>query len=185
MADFRTEEESTEGTGVIVFQFDIEDVAFTYIIAVLSGTETTGSTLEMRRLKELIEQWLSSTILMFVILPRKENARIFFYLLHAAYKTLSDPVLREEYNYELGLRESERACTTDVCNQKGLKSTPRAGLLSATDQSHPAAEFPTVKTPLQRGSSEKKVSFSVVVNSFTKFCLGGTPILCTYGKFSE
>ncbi|KAK3010749.1 hypothetical protein RJ639_011302 [Escallonia herrerae] len=35
-----------------------------------------------------------------------ESAKMFI-VLHAAYKTLSDPVLREEYDNELGMRESE------------------------------------------------------------------------------
>ncbi|KAI9103501.1 hypothetical protein K1719_023124 [Acacia pycnantha] len=39
---------------------------------------------------------------------RKEKCTRMFVQLHAAYQTLSDPVLREEYDYELGLITSKR-----------------------------------------------------------------------------
>ncbi|XP_028754253.1 chaperone protein dnaJ 20, chloroplastic-like [Neltuma alba] len=39
---------------------------------------------------------------------RKEKCTRMFVQLHAAYKTLSDPVLREEYDYELDLMTSKR-----------------------------------------------------------------------------
>ncbi|XP_054776643.1 chaperone protein dnaJ 20, chloroplastic-like [Prosopis cineraria] len=45
---------------------------------------------------------------------RKEKCTRMFVQLHAAYETLSDPVLRQEYDYELGLITSKRNNSKNV-----------------------------------------------------------------------
>ncbi|KAF7842611.1 chaperone protein dnaJ 20, chloroplastic-like [Senna tora] len=49
---------------------------------------------------------------------RKEESTRMFVQLHAAYETLSNPVLREEYDYELGLIKSRRRWEEQVVELK-------------------------------------------------------------------
>lgn len=62
----------------------------------------------------------------------KEECTKMFVLLHAAYKTLSDPLLREEYNYGMGLSKFESRAHIgsgrweDQVLELGKKSNERA-----------------------------------------------------------
>ncbi|OMO60294.1 hypothetical protein COLO4_33867 [Corchorus olitorius] len=52
---------------------------------------------------------------------KKEESTKMFVRLHAAYKTLSDPVLREEYDCKLSSRNSQGAFRSDFAYQCSRK----------------------------------------------------------------